>query len=96
MKGDCEENKPMGFTGVTTISLENEDEAEAVNTFCTDDGWTVIQSRGQFNFPKDFFSEKLWNDYKRGFGVPGQMEFLFITRCPHELTPFLNVKNSSF
>ena len=32
--------------------------------------WTVIQRRGQFGNPKDFFSTKLWVDYANGFGVP--------------------------
>ena len=44
---------------------------QPVQTYCTEDGWTVIQSRGQFNNPKYFFSSKLWNDYKIGFGFPG-------------------------
>jgi len=64
------ENPPSGSTskGVKTIYIKN----QPVQTFCTDDGWTVIQSRGQFNNPKDFFSLKLWNDYKYGFGTPGK------------------------
>ena len=50
-----------------------------VPTLCKWNGWTVIQSRGQFSwFPKDYFSTKLWEDYRIGFGVPGQ--------------PFLNYK----
>jgi len=56
------------WKGVKTIYIKN----QPVQTFCTDDGWTVIQSRGQFNNPKDFFSLKLWNDYKYGFGTPGK------------------------
>jgi hypothetical protein len=39
---------------------------------CTEDGWTVIQSRGQFNNPKDYFSLKKWNDYVAGFGTIGE------------------------
>ena len=34
-------------------------------------GWTVIQSRGQFGNPPDYFS-KDWANYKAGFGVPGK------------------------
>ena len=34
--------------------------------------WTVIQRRGQFGNPKDFFSTKLWVDYANGFGVPNR------------------------
>ena len=34
--------------------------------------WTVIQRRGQFGNPKDFFSLKLWADYANGFGIPDE------------------------
>merc|ERR1719318_651905 len=34
--------------------------------------WTVIQRRGQFSNPKDFFSSKLWDDYVEGFGDPSK------------------------
>ncbi len=63
------ENIPLGYKlkGVKTIYIKD----QPVQTYCTDEGWTVIQSRGQFNNPKDFFSSKLWNDYKLGFGTPG-------------------------
>ena len=38
---------------------------------CSQDGWTVIQSRGQFSdVPKDFFY-KTWAEYKAGFGTIG-------------------------
>ena len=30
----------------------------------------MIQKRGQFGNPKDFFSSKLWDDYVTGFGEP--------------------------
>ena len=33
--------------------------------------WITIQNRGQCNFPKNFFSDKTWNEYKIGFGIPG-------------------------
>ena len=32
--------------------------------------WILIQRRGQFGNPKDFFSKKLWVDYEEGFGDP--------------------------
>ena len=32
-----------------------------------DGGWTLIQRRGQFGNPKDYFYRK-WNDYFLGFG----------------------------
>jgi hypothetical protein len=55
--------------GVTTILIHG----QPVQTYCTEDGWTVIQSRGQFGNPKDFFSTKLWRDYVAGFGTPGNV-----------------------
>ena len=45
-----------------------------VKTYCTGDGWTVIQSRGQFGNPKDYFSIKKWEEYKNGFGEPGNLK----------------------
>ena len=38
---------------------------------CLEDGWTVIQHRGQYNNPKDYFG-KTWVDYEQGFGSPGK------------------------
>ncbi len=38
--------------------------------FCVDDGWTVIQSRGQFGNPVDYFHRN-FTSYQDGFGVPG-------------------------
>ena len=53
-----------------------------VPTLCKWNGWTVIQSRGQFSwFPKDYFSTKLWEDYRIGFGVPGQPFLNYILRA---------------
>ncbi len=37
---------------------------------CGNGGWTVIQSRGQYGNPTDYFY-KGWDDYVNGFGVPG-------------------------
>ena len=47
------------------------DPKKPAKAYCTKDGWTVIQSRGQFGNPKDYFSVKQWQDYKNGFGEPG-------------------------
>ena len=33
-------------------------------------GWILIQRRGQYGNPPDFFSSKLWDDYVQGFGEP--------------------------
>ena len=43
-----------------------------VKANCLPGGWTVIQSRGQFNNPDDYF-QKDWVDYVRGFGTPGKL-----------------------
>ena len=36
--------------------------------------WTLIQKRGQYGNPQDYFSSKLWNDYVSGFGDPEKGE----------------------
>ncbi len=71
--GDCEENaskqsKMSNFGTVQSILIN----AKVIETFCTFDGWTVIQSRGQFNNSNDYLSNKFWDDYKQGFGTPDQ------------------------
>ena len=35
-------------------------------------GWTVLQSRGDFGNPEDYFYRS-WNDYENGFGEPGKV-----------------------
>ena len=50
----------------------------------------MIQSRGQFNNPKDFFPLKLWNDYKLGFGTPGKNQVNLQTK--HFLWKFHRVQ----
>jgi len=47
--------------------------------------WTLIQKRGQFGNPKDFFSTKLWDDYVTGFGEP-EKEFWLGLAAISELT----------
>ncbi len=42
-----------------------------LKVYCVDDGWTVIQSRGQFGNPIDYFNRD-WKSYVEGFGVPGK------------------------
>ncbi len=37
---------------------------------CLDGGWTVIQSRGQFGNPTQYFYRE-WGEYVQGFGTPG-------------------------
>ena len=38
---------------------------------CLEEGWTVIQSRGPYGNPRDFFFKKNWEDYAKGFGKSG-------------------------
>ena len=64
--GDC---ASLGLTGSSVIYAGCP--PQPVSTFCTNDGWTVIQSRGQFGNPPDYFSKKLWSEYVAGFGTPG-------------------------
>merc|ERR1712130_33793 len=47
--------------------------------------WTLIQKRGQYGKPEDFFSSKLWNDYVEGFGDPDK-EFWLGLASISELT----------
>ncbi|KFM82351.1 Techylectin-5A, partial [Stegodyphus mimosarum] len=46
--------------------------SESVKAYCDMDteggGWTVIQRRGNFSRPVDYFY-KTWEEYKRGFGL---------------------------
>ena len=37
-----------------------------------DGGWTVLQSRGDFGNPEDYFF-KGWDEYENGFGVPSKV-----------------------
>ena len=47
-----------------------------IHVNCMEDGWTVLQSQGQFpGYPKYFFNRG-WKDYVNGFGIPGK-EFGF-------------------
>ena len=64
---ECNDNLDGISGGQLTINISN----SKVPVPCTPDGWTVIQSRGQFNNPKDFFY-KTWSEYVAGFGTIGQ------------------------
>ena len=72
---DCYElNLKRGIysNGVQAIQV---DPQTLVDAYCLEDGWTVIQSRGQYGNPKDFFY-KNWESYKAGFGTPGIKYYL--------------------
>ena len=74
--GDCSEYHQFAIhkhtfpkSGPSTIFVGTN--YEPILADCTRDGWTVIQSRGQFNNSKDLFSTKRWEEYETGFGEPG-------------------------
>ena len=53
-------------------------------TACDSDGWTVIQSRGQFGNPQDYFFRN-YAEYEKGFGEPGKEHWLGLKNI-HALT----------
>ena len=68
---DCEDiRNELGSdyrAGVHTIYLN----LIPVKVYCDSDGWTVIQSRGQFGNPQSYFYRN-WVDYLKPFGTPGR------------------------
>ncbi|KFM82353.1 Techylectin-5A, partial [Stegodyphus mimosarum] len=71
---DCAEVLLSGHntSGVYTLWPKNRIlSCESVKAYCDMDtdggGWTVIQRRGNFSRPEDYFF-KNWDEYKRGFG----------------------------
>ncbi len=67
--GDCSDSPP----GVTIIGL-SPISTKKVPVYCAEDGWTVIQSRGQFGNPVDYFYRG-FSSYEEGFGVPGKIVY---------------------
>ena len=56
-------------------SLRVDEYAESQRVYCDPEGWTVIQSRGQFgNGVEHFYRD--WNEYVQGFGTPGSVIIL--------------------
>ena len=70
---DCSEIRDVlgsGYVkGVYRITTDFHD-PQGTEVFCDPEGWTVIQSRGQFENPVDYFY-KNWDEYVKGFGEPG-------------------------
>ncbi|GBN03008.1 Techylectin-5A [Araneus ventricosus] len=71
---DCEEVLYTGYnkSGIYTIWPRNRvTEDKPLDVFCDMDtdggGWTVLQRRGDFKRPIDYFN-KDWESYKKGFG----------------------------
>ena len=54
--------------GIYTIQVDLQ---TMENVYCMADGWTVIQSRGQYGNGEDYFYNT-WAEYKAGFGTPGK------------------------
>ncbi len=52
-----------------------------------DDGWTVIQSRGQFGNPVDYFHRN-FKSYQDGFGVPGKESTQLFRKGMHSILHF--------
>ena len=67
---DCSDVNPPS-NGVFLITGGGDTPFEAA---CTSEGWTAIQSRGQFGNPVDYFYRG-WDDYVEGFGTPGKNIF---------------------
>jgi Fibrinogen beta and gamma chains, C-terminal globular domain len=42
-------------------------------------GWTVLQRRGDYGSPDDFFFRN-WSDYKQGFGDPNKVNPIFLLK----------------
>jgi hypothetical protein len=59
--------------GEYTIQVTN---VTTMPVYCMEDGWTVIQSRGQFENPKDYFY-KPWDAYLKPFGTLGKKHYNF-------------------
>ena len=67
-----------------TYTLQPGNSSTIFDAYCLEEGWTVIQSRGQYGNPKDFFLRK-WEEYVKGFGVPGESyDFLLVKYVPDD------------
>ncbi len=68
--GDCYELYQAGYTKPDVYTIEIRTGVTA-KVKCSEWGWTVIQSRGQFGNPVDYF-DRDWKTYQEGFGTPGK------------------------
>ncbi len=66
---DCEEvfKADLPLPGIYDIEIRL---GVTAKVKCTEEGWTVFQSRGQFGNSADYFNRN-WKAYAEGFGVPG-------------------------
>jgi hypothetical protein len=51
-----------------------------VPAFIEGGGWTVLQRRGDYGSPDDFFFRN-WTDYKLGFGDPNKVIIYIYSKC---------------
>ena len=69
---DLVERNLIAESGVATITVAGQE----ISVWCDMDtlggGWTVLQRRGDFGKPKNFFLKK-WDNYKLGFGDPEEV-----------------------
>ena len=68
--GDCGDYYDLVNYAPGLKTLDINADGTLVEVFCDDDGWTVIQSRGQFGNPIDLFYRN-FQAYMRGFGIAG-------------------------
>jgi hypothetical protein len=63
---------------------------QAVDVLCDSEGWTVIQSRGNYSNPANYFLQE-WTLYEEGFGLAGKYTIskLELPKCVvhHDLIP---------
>lgn len=63
----------MYQTGVHEFPIGPAEGNRTVRMNCDEDGWSVIQSRGQFGNLENYFVRP-WTAFVNGFGVPGEHE----------------------
>ena len=78
---DCSDlyARPGYYPGVKPLGMNPENKSVAVHVACDAEGWTVIQSRGQFGSPVDYFLRG-WDEYVQGFGEPGMIPVMSPTK----------------
>ncbi len=67
---DLMKSKPNQTLATGVYEIQPNGSSASVKVKCDEDGWTVIQSRGQFGNPVEYF-RRSWDYYEKGFGVPG-------------------------
>ena len=67
----CYDAYNVQMSGIFTLHIDSQTQVRAN---CLPGGWTVIQSRGQFGNPDDYFLRD-WDEYVQGFGTPGENVF---------------------